>query len=93
MCLSVKVVIGDRCKIQNNVSVYDNVTLEDGVFCGVHGVCDIYNPRSLIERKNEYRDLWSNRSYRGELPWFAVWKSMPLWARARWCSVMFPILR
>ncbi len=29
-----KVTIGDRCKIQNNVSVYDNVTLEEGVFCG-----------------------------------------------------------
>lgn len=27
-------VIGDRCKIQNNVSVYDGVTLEDNVFCG-----------------------------------------------------------
>ena len=26
--------IGDRCKIQNNVSVYEGVTLEDDVFCG-----------------------------------------------------------
>ena len=52
-----KVVIGDRCKIQNNVSVYDNVTLEDGVFCGPSMVfTNVYNPRSLIERKNEYRD-------------------------------------
>jgi len=51
------VVIGDRCKIQNNVSVYDNVTLEDGVFCGPSMVfTNVYNPRSLIERKNEYRD-------------------------------------
>ena len=52
-----RVVIGDRCKIQNNVSVYDNVTLEDGVFCGPSMVfTNVYNPRSLIERKNEYRD-------------------------------------
>ena len=47
-----KVVIGDKCKIQNNVSVYDNVTLEEGVFCGPSMVfTNVYNPRSLIERK------------------------------------------
>lgn len=52
-----KVVIGDSCKIQNNVSVYDNVTLEDGVFCGPSMVfTNVYNPRSLIERKSEYRN-------------------------------------
>lgn len=51
-----QVVIGDRCKIQNNVSVYDNVTLEDGVFCGPSMVfTNVYNPRALVERKNEYR--------------------------------------
>src|SRR5690606_17026732 len=52
-----KVLIGDHCKIQNNVSVYDNVTLEEGVFCGPSMVfTNVYNPRSLIERKSEYRD-------------------------------------
>jgi UDP-2-acetamido-3-amino-2,3-dideoxy-glucuronate N-acetyltransferase len=52
-----KVSIGDHCKIQNNVSVYDNVTLEEGVFCGPSMVfTNVYNPRSLIERKSEYRD-------------------------------------
>ena len=52
-----KVVIGDDCKIQNNVSVYDGVTLEEGVFCGPSMVfTNVYNPRSLIERKSEYRD-------------------------------------
>lgn len=52
-----KVTIGDHCKIQNNVSVYDNVTLEEGVFCGPSMVfTNVYNPRSLIERKNEYRN-------------------------------------
>ena len=51
-----QVVIGDRCKIQNNVSVYDNVTLEEGVFCGPSMVfTNVYNPRALVERKNEYR--------------------------------------
>jgi UDP-2-acetamido-3-amino-2,3-dideoxy-glucuronate N-acetyltransferase len=57
-----KVVIGDRCKIQNNVSVYDNVTLEEGVFCGPSMVfTNVYNPRSLIERKNEYRNTLIKR--------------------------------
>ncbi len=52
-----KVIIGDQCKIQNNVSVYDNVYLEEGVFCGPSMVfTNVYNPRSLIERKNEYKD-------------------------------------
>ena len=50
-----KVTIGDHCKIQNNVSVYDNVHLEEGVFCGPSMVfTNVYNPRSLIERKDEY---------------------------------------
>ena len=52
-----KVTIGDKCKIQNNVSVYDNVHLEEGVFCGPSMVfTNVYNPRSLIERKDEYKD-------------------------------------
>jgi len=52
-----KVIIGDNCKIQNNVSVYDNVYLEDGVFCGPSMVfTNVYNPRSLIERKDQYLD-------------------------------------
>ena len=52
-----QVVIGDHCKVQNNVSVYDNVILEEGVFCGPSMVfTNVYNPRSLIERKDQYRD-------------------------------------
>ena len=52
-----QVIIGDNCTIQTNVSGYDNVTLEEGVFCGPSMVfTNVYNPRSLIERKNEYRD-------------------------------------
>jgi len=57
-----KVTIGDNCKIQNNVSVYDNVHLEEGVFCGPSMVfTNVYNPRSLIARKDEYRDTLVKR--------------------------------
>ena len=52
-----RVRIGSNCKIQNNVSVYDNVTLEDDVFCGPSMVfTNVYNPRSAVSRKDEYRD-------------------------------------
>ena len=52
-----RVRIGDNVKIQNNVSVYDNVTLEDDVFCGPSMVfTNVYNPRSAVSRKAEYRD-------------------------------------
>ena len=52
-----RVVIGNNCKIQNNVSVYDNVTLEDDVFCGPSMVfTNVYNPRSAVSRKSEYRN-------------------------------------
>ncbi len=48
--------IGSNVKIQNNVSVYDAVTLEDDVFCGPSVVfTNVYNPRSAIVRKSEYR--------------------------------------
>ena len=51
------VTIGNNVKIQNNVSVYDGVILEDDVFCGPSMVfTNVYNPRSLISRKDEYRD-------------------------------------
>ena len=54
-----KVVIGDKCKIQNNVSVYDNIYLEESVFCGPSVVfTNVYNPRSNIERKEEYKDTF-----------------------------------
>ena len=50
------VVIGHNVKIQNNVSVYDAVTLEDDVFCGPSMVfTNVHNPRSAVVRKDEYR--------------------------------------
>jgi UDP-2-acetamido-3-amino-2,3-dideoxy-glucuronate N-acetyltransferase len=43
-------------KIQNNVSIYDGVVLEDDVFCGPSCVfTNVINPRSFVERKDEYR--------------------------------------
>lgn len=57
-----KVVIGDNVKVQNNVSVYDNVTLENDVFCGPSMVfTNVYNPRSAVSRKNEYRNTLVKR--------------------------------
>jgi UDP-2-acetamido-3-amino-2,3-dideoxy-glucuronate N-acetyltransferase len=50
------VTIGANVRIQNNVSVYDAVTLEDDVFCGPSMVfTNVYNPRSAVPRKGEYR--------------------------------------
>lgn len=50
------VVIGNNVKVQNNVSVYDAVTIEDDVFCGPSMVfTNVYNPRSAVTRKDEYR--------------------------------------
>jgi UDP-2-acetamido-3-amino-2,3-dideoxy-glucuronate N-acetyltransferase len=51
-----RVRIGNNVKIQNNVSVYDGVELEDDVFCGPSMVfTNVYNPRSAVSRKDEYR--------------------------------------
>jgi UDP-2-acetamido-3-amino-2,3-dideoxy-glucuronate N-acetyltransferase len=50
------VVIGNAVKIQNNVSIYNGVILEDDVFIGPSAVfTNVINPRSFIERKNEFK--------------------------------------
>ncbi len=50
------VTVGDNAKIQNNVSLYEGVELEADVFCGPSMVfTNVYNPRSAVSRKNEYR--------------------------------------
>ena len=49
-------VVGNNVKIQNNVSVFDNVIIKDKVFCGPSVVfTNVYNPRSEINRKSEYK--------------------------------------
>jgi len=50
-----RAVLGDRCKVQNNVSLYDDVELADDVFVAPSAVfTNVTNPRSFIERKHEY---------------------------------------
>lgn len=54
--VSPECVVGDNVKIQNNVSVYTGVILEDDVFCGPSMVfTNVINPRSHVERKDEYQ--------------------------------------
>jgi acetyltransferase-like isoleucine patch superfamily enzyme len=56
------VVIGNRCKIQNNVSIYNGVVLEDGVFCGPSCVfTNVNNPRAEIERKDSFSSTYVER--------------------------------
>lgn len=53
--ISPQVVLGRNVKIQNNVSIYSGVTCEDDVFLGPSMVfTNVINPRSAINRKNEY---------------------------------------
>jgi UDP-2-acetamido-3-amino-2,3-dideoxy-glucuronate N-acetyltransferase len=48
--------LGDNVKVQNNVSIYEGVELEDDVFCGPSMVfTNVVNPRSHVSRKHEYR--------------------------------------
>ena len=48
--------IGDGVKIQNNVSIYTGVEIDDDVFLGPSCVfTNVQNPRSFVERKDEYR--------------------------------------
>lgn len=54
--VAARAVIGNGCKVQNNVSIYDDVTLEQGVFCGPSVVfTNVINPRAGVNRKAEYR--------------------------------------
>ncbi|MDZ7830648.1 MAG: hypothetical protein U5L07_02740 [Desulfobacterales bacterium] len=49
--IGLEVDIGSGCKIQNNVSVYQGLTLEDDLFCGPSIVfTNIYNPTISADR-------------------------------------------
>lgn len=53
--ISPSVKLGCNVKIQNNVSVYTGVICEDDVFLGPSMVfTNVVNPRSHVNRKNEY---------------------------------------
>lgn len=50
------VVVGDRVKVQNNVSLYDGVLLEDDVFVGPSVVfTNVKNPRARVDRRHQFR--------------------------------------
>ena len=82
--------IGDHCKIQNNVSLYTGVVLEDHVFCGPSMVfTNVVNPRSEVVRKDEYRQTLVKRgSLDRRQRHHRVRRDdrhrTPSWARARW---------
>ncbi len=47
--------VGDGCKIQNNVSLFKGVILEEEVFCGPSCVfTNVMTPRAFVERKDEF---------------------------------------
>lgn len=53
--ISPEVVLGNNVKVQNNVSIYTGVICEDDVFLGPSMVfTNVINPRSAINRKNQY---------------------------------------
>jgi UDP-2-acetamido-3-amino-2,3-dideoxy-glucuronate N-acetyltransferase len=57
-----RVRVGAGCKIQNNVALYDGVTLEDDVFCGPSAVfTNVLNPRAAVSRKSEFRQTLVRR--------------------------------
>ncbi len=54
-----EVVLGNKVKVQNNVSIYTGVMCEDDVFLGPSMVfTNVINPRSAIERKNQFKKTW-----------------------------------
>lgn len=56
------VVLGKNVKIQNNVSVYEGVECGDDVFIGPSVVfTNVINPRSAINRKNEFKKTLINK--------------------------------
>tara|TARA_R110001592_G_scaffold97516_2_gene279318 strand:+ start:22533 stop:23108 length:576 start_codon:yes stop_codon:yes gene_type:complete len=53
--ISPDVILGKNVKVQNNVSIYTGVICEDDVFLGPSMVfTNVINPRSAVNRKNEY---------------------------------------
>ena len=54
--VSPRVQLGNNVKVQNNVSLYTGVICEDDTFLGPSMVfTNVINPRSFLERKNEFR--------------------------------------
>ena len=54
--ISPGVILGKNVKVQNNVSIYTGVICEDDVFLGPSMVfTNVVNPRSAINRRNDYQ--------------------------------------
>jgi UDP-2-acetamido-3-amino-2,3-dideoxy-glucuronate N-acetyltransferase len=54
--------IGNNVKVQNNVSIYTGVVIEDDVFLGPSMVfTNVINPRSAVNRKDEYKMTYLER--------------------------------
>lgn len=54
-CFIGNVAIGDGCRIQNHVSIFDGVTLEDDVFVGPACVfTNVRRPRAAISRRDGF---------------------------------------
>ena len=54
--------IGSGVKVQNNISIYKGVIIEDDVFLGPSMVfTNVINPRSFIERKEEFKNTLLKR--------------------------------
>nr|HEX4315625.1 acyltransferase [Kofleriaceae bacterium] len=53
-CYVGNVVVGDGCRIQNHVSLFDGVTLEDDVFVGpAAAFTNVVHPRAHVSRKDQ----------------------------------------
>lgn len=54
--------VGKGCKVQNNVSLYEGIVLEDYVFCGPSMVfTNVYNPRAEIRKMDQVRSTLVKR--------------------------------
>jgi UDP-2-acetamido-3-amino-2,3-dideoxy-glucuronate N-acetyltransferase len=84
------VTIGNNVKIQNNVSLYTGVIVEDDAFLGPSMVfTNVINPRSHVSRKDEYKTTLVRKGaiHRGECDDRVrnnAWEGIVLSARARW---------
>lgn len=60
--ISPDVILGNNVKVQNNVSIYTGVVCEDDVFLGPSMVfTNVINPRSHIQRKDQYKATYVRR--------------------------------
>ncbi|OQX07947.1 MAG: oxidoreductase [Desulfobulbaceae bacterium A2] len=54
--------VGKGCKVQNNISLYEGVVLEDYVFCGPSMVfTNVYTPRAEIRKMDQARSTLVKR--------------------------------